>query len=365
MDRMEFWKLLMQVRTSNIKNTSTIALFNYLKENTPKHLYRYMKGTDYDLKNLENNEIWGSKISTFNDPFEALPSFNEDDFITSFIKSIEKLDLGNLNLESMKNNFNLSFPNANLGSIVSLFNSFSLTNSNILKGEIIKAVNTLYKNEIEQIRKTAIDSYFRDYANNFYIACFSQDVQSLPMWYHYTKGGTGFVLEYDFSDNFELCKNSDTCGVKNTCQTFCYPNPIFPVFYSNTRFDMVNIVIRKFLLELSNKIGIEYEDQIRDPFLVLKSLLLKSKEWEYEKEWRILSRGGKVKECKDLHVKIMKKKPIIVIMGPKLSRFNDEELRNYNGNKEKLKEICKKQGIKFCETFLDYKNTRFELNLPN
>lgn len=69
---------------------------NWLKENTPKKLYRYRNCADYNISSLENGEIWGSPLSSFNDLEEGTFHFNiekiKKDFNDTFSETgIEKI----------------------------------------------------------------------------------------------------------------------------------------------------------------------------------------------------------------------------------------------------------------------------------
>ena len=79
--RKEFHDLLDAIHISNmsdkyIAKMQIETLRDWIIENTPTKLYRYysynpISEDDYNLKNLKNEEIWGSRISVFNDPYEC------------------------------------------------------------------------------------------------------------------------------------------------------------------------------------------------------------------------------------------------------------------------------------------------------
>lgn len=84
------------------------------------------------------------------------------------------------------------------------------------------------------------------------VACFSERRDDLLMWGHYAAGHSGFCLEFDTS-----------------CDLF--KNQLLQVIYET------KIPTRK---ALAKKLG--------TPFDVTSFLLVKAKEWKYEKEWRLL-----------------------------------------------------------------------------
>ena len=89
----------------------------------------------------------------------------------------------------------------------------------------------------------------------FCLCCFSQTPHSNLMWGHYAEKHTGFCLEYDISRLPEQLQL------------------IMPIVYTEAPFDA------SLLLDMC---GIE------DEYVQLCPLLFKSKDWSYEKEWRII-----------------------------------------------------------------------------
>ena len=100
------------------------------------------------------------------------------------------------------------------------------------------------------------------------IECFTQSPTDILMWSYYADKHTGVCVEYDFSKLFISCANSF----------------LFPVSYSEKRplldiqnlYDPVTQQVRN--------------DRIVEAFpSVMKSWITKSKEWEREKEWRLIT----------------------------------------------------------------------------
>lgn len=95
-----------------------------------------------------------------------------------------------------------------------------------------------------------LTSHQNSFKDLFRIACFSEKLDSLPMWAHYAANHTGYVIEYDLkklsAENLGLFYKVAYLPTEN----FVYGNPI-----------------SKFPLTL---------------------LLQKSDEWGYESEWRII-----------------------------------------------------------------------------
>ena len=100
------------------------------------------------------------------------------------------------------------------------------------------------------------------------VECFTQSPTDILMWSYYADKHTGVCVEYDFSKLFTSCANSF----------------LFPVNYSENRplLDMQNLY-DPVTQQVCN-------DRIVEAFpSVIKSWITKSKEWEREKEWRLIT----------------------------------------------------------------------------
>ena len=77
-DREQFADLLYSIQYNNhIDPEDVKTLFSpmreWIKTNIPSKLYRFRQVNKYSINALINDEIWGSAIRTFNDPYECLP----------------------------------------------------------------------------------------------------------------------------------------------------------------------------------------------------------------------------------------------------------------------------------------------------
>ena len=77
----EFARLLFQTHYNNYTSPEEVKsklypLRDWIKGQIPQKLYRYRTFSDYSIEALKNDEIWGSSIATFNDPFECLPYYD-------------------------------------------------------------------------------------------------------------------------------------------------------------------------------------------------------------------------------------------------------------------------------------------------
>ena len=326
---------------------------NWLKENTPKKLYRYRNCADYNISSLENGEIWGSPLSSFNDLEEGNFHFN---------------------IEKIKKDFNDTFSETGIEKIIDnieksnfkFFNRFLKMVSRINRRIFQKKLKKVLKNEnnkknfLEKIKKelnfkrkilTKPLNYFLKkllsekfgknsiYRKRIKATCLATEYNSELLWGYYTDNYQGFVIEYDFS---EIIKNQ-ILEFKDNKLEFNYF--IAPIIYTTERFDMTDILIQELVFNMLNsslydfeiKKGLKYFDI--DKLLDIKIIFNKLDKWKHEKEWRLIINSKNYKKDGKAEL-IVKCNPTKVYLG---MRMKEED-------KNKIIEICKKNSIEY-ETF--------------
>lgn len=122
------------------KFTEAIKLF---EESRPKTIFRFRKGTIDDIKTLEENNIWLSRLNAVNDMFEGT--------------------------------FEITFNKQKLNFV-----------------------------ELEQVRQKYVMDKIDEMISKFYLACFCEEYTSVPMWSYYSDYHKGFCIEYAIEE-FEQC----------------------------------------------------------------------------------------------------------------------------------------------------------------
>ncbi len=128
----------------------------YYMMSAPSSIYKYYSPAIRNLECVENNVMWYSAASRFNDPFELDIFIDEESLFRSLLKSV---------------------PEAK-----------GIRPGSYLWNESRKKIKTSLKglrNTFEQIKNTTG------------IACFSEAEDSILMWSHYANNHTGFCVEYD------------------------------------------------------------------------------------------------------------------------------------------------------------------------
>ncbi|MDR6240979.1 DUF2971 domain-containing protein [Aureibacter tunicatorum] len=213
-----------------------------------------------------------------------------------------------------------------------------------------KTINSILKNNPNEG-----DAYYEDYMDTMTgaraslgVICFSSKLDNLLMWSHYANNHEGICVEFDaespfFNGQYKDCGSSlfenldyDTKDIYDNVGT------LKKVEYSNIRPSVI-----------------ETRALIDDT----KSWLVKSKEWEYEDEYRIILPldRSESKKINDLNISLFKiDKEIIksVTMGCQVQESVKKTISNY----------CSKLNIPLKESFIsttDYKLDIFDYHPKN
>ena len=81
--REEFEQLLFATKINSLcskeeAQSKIKKLQEWIIANIPDRLYRFRSNTDYAIDALEKDQIWGSTLWEFNDPYECIPFFDEE-----------------------------------------------------------------------------------------------------------------------------------------------------------------------------------------------------------------------------------------------------------------------------------------------
>lgn len=203
-------------------------------------LYKYL--SEDRLSILDDGLIRFTQPQAFNDPFELKPhlsSLASDSFITDELN--EQFE------EILKKEY-LKLPTAIKNSLP--YSKF-LEHSYTKKDEVTSSVLVMAK----QIMPTVNESMHKAFEDHVGVLSLTEDDHNLLMWAHYANCHQGYVIEFDSSHAFFNQKLSDNDVIRSLKKvTYSYSRP---------KLELVDI-------------------ENLDLFIV------KSKEWEYEKEWRML-----------------------------------------------------------------------------
>lgn len=292
-------------------------------ENLPS-LFRYRSCNDDSISAFEEDKIFLVIPELFNDPYDCLPFINKSYIIDNLSFAVDKNRLKNY-IQNIKREDKII--------AVSLFKNILseeeyrnfIKNFDMSEAEIEKFVLKNGRNLSEKINELdiAINNLIEEFKELHYISCFSERNDSILMWSHYANKHEGFVLKYDWES---LVSQGGVI--------------LAPVLYDNSRMNITDFVIYNlFSRYLQNP----------DELALVKSQLYKSKDWEYEKEWRMICRRNSKKQSKS---KSIKRTPKAIYYGEKIS----EENRN------KLHKIAQQKGIDEYQAQIDLFSPNYKMS---
>ena len=358
--RNEFHNLLNAVHISNtsdkyIAKMQMEMLRDWIIENTPPKLYRYYSYNpnseeDYNLKNLKNEEIWGSRISAFNDPYECVPCYNIETLESSIQYSLQPE-----NVREFINQIRQSILNPNAKSFITeetineiangvepfrdeeiyktlLMNAYILLS--YIKDNLPFLVNTFYQ-EMKQLQ------LYR------YIACFTENYKASLMWGHYASSHKGFCAEYNFRS--VMSKIIESGQDDQDWANFMLNYPVVPIKYSDKRVDATTYLITIIQSQFIQQTDLPMKP-LQDLLIATKCLLTKSTAWDYENEWRLFSPFEKLDGNE--HKAMLHIKPTAIYIGVNTPIKRAEEIYH----------ICLEKGIPCFKMLQKYTTDDFDLD---
>ena len=277
----------MSIILENNLNLQLDQIYSIIQEREkyiPKELYHYrFISKDENIKcnkhvdALKNEKIYLSNPYNFNDPYDSAFSIDIEKFKEDTKKSLEQ-------------------------KVIELYTDTLIRKAGI-DPNIVSNKEIMYKDiNIDMgIMDGFLDEnqqFFYDYyvknRIKFKVSCLSEIHDSILMWSHYANQHQGFCIGYDTSEIEEKIKKQ-----------------LFPVFYHETFFPLINV-------EKTDK---------------KLNLLIKYKDWRYEREWRLIS-----------DEKFLPLKPSKIYLGVK---FNDEYL-------DYFKDIAREKNWKLYKMEMNY-----------
>ena len=285
-----------------------LTLLDQKIEHFPKTFCKYYSPTSNNILDVQKQRLWLSHPNSFNDPFDCNIGFDTEDYekrrLLEYIK--RKIDS-----ESVKNGD--SFTEEEYWRIyhsrtdldISKLYADGIKEYSSVKWDILRSKNKKLEYEIHGESRAARQDAFAKIeklrTTNIRIACFSEFnrydnfKKNIQMWSHYADNHRGFCVEYDLSDfkektvlNFEDYHfYTEPENFINERLKAAIQGGLFSVIYSSQR---VNFPTTKLLKLKVKDIGIQQNRNDID-ILLYKTFIIKSTNWSYEKEWRLILDG--------------------------------------------------------------------------
>lgn len=315
-ERNEFKKILDNIKlNSNANNEIKLATIKMLNEKAlqflPPKLYRYRNYNKYSIQDLKNYTISSSNPEGFKDENDSLIFLDKENFINTICNRENRIPLQNW----MRKNQDLFIglnkeDQIRLKSLINdTHSSFSILLSS-LKLNLKMALPTLINEAKIFLKKKP------------HIVCLTDDLYSNKMWKEYGDNFKGFIIEYQYRKYISPCLycQNKTCNIR-------HHEVIFPVIYTNEKFDGRSFFAKYLINTYKNKYPFVKKLPIDDELSFFKILLYKKTNYSYESEWRIISICNKI--------------PVIKLKPNALYAGKDIEIENFN----KLKKYCKISNI--------------------
>lgn len=331
MDRKDFAKILFSSMVPEGTPAEEIIsltrpVSEAIRKMMPNSLFRFRKVDEHSIDAFKRDLIFAVTADKFNDPYDTLVGYDMEG-VKNGVDSV-------LNIESLAqiktwleqgNDFpdfiKQLLPKEMLASYRSnllLIDDFGKIEDRVNEGRnrLISLVKTFFPILAEATKQFTT------------IACFSERVESILMWSHYADSHKGFALEYNFRPTLE--KPIGNVG-------------LFPVIYEEHRLDISLYVVWAFLFIMGVR--------IKNPDISssIKSALVKSEDWAYEREWRMIDSSPR--DYSDESPSAIPYKPSAIYYGKNMSIADKQELHK----------VAREKGIMEYEMYIDYSSPVYEM----
>lgn len=256
-------------------------------------IFRYRSVTENNMDALRSGRLYFSTPDNFNDPYDNLMYANLGQICSDICGNLEYRMDGYL--EEAKQHFP--------------YESFITYNfwNGPRKEELVKQHLGLFLTYVEEIKENI--------RKNVKIICFSEKFDSILMWSHYADYHKGYLLVYD-KEELRSSQKYTKNGILSEKKT-----RLEKVEYVTEKLDLTEAVENYVRYEILPNMGdIEKQDGKIAVTKLREFVIQKAKEWEYEKEWRLIPRIISLEEESELCYIVCKPKGII--LGAKCSEEN-------------------------------------------
>lgn len=284
-----------------------VNLINDKNEYLPKYLFKYYSPTSENILNIKSQRLWLSHPNSFNDPFDCNIGYDSENYEKSCLIKFLK-ENGLVEESNKEEGFTFNDENrilrSRLGDYYSMYNS--IENYSDAKRKILESKNKEFQDKVWKALYTKlqqIDYKIEKLKNiNIRVACFSELERydefpnQIVMWSHYADNHKGFCVEFDL----EFLKKDIVFSLKDLDFYHESKNEylserniaiikagLFPIEYTSNRINIPVTKLNKINIDSSG--NITYSSNIDELFY--KTFVVKSANWNYEKEWRIIIDG--------------------------------------------------------------------------
>ena len=273
----------------------------------PDRLYKYREFRDRHMDALSKGVLWRSSPDKFNDPYDTNVYIDSDRFFVENRSPEDAIAFA----KALPNECSQTRPPPIENPIRAREwweKAFKQILSDVSDdtGRLDELYGILDKFNVLQ-RESQMINATKKMQSGFGVLSLSELSTSILMWSHYSDSHTGFCIEYDFSV-------LQYCDLR---RRLC-----FPVYYRKKLTDATRYLAYTDLRNFNNLFG-QY------------LCLLKSDEWAYEREWRIVFPTG----SEFANDEVLMPRPSAIILGMRIS----------SENKQRMIDFCKRYEIPVME----------------
>jgi hypothetical protein len=241
------------------------AAYTIKHPHIPTALYKYRDFRDQHKDALSKSVLWRSSPDRFNDPYDAAVFFDqnrmlvEDQTSEEFMASVEDmkqaLATGELWIPKP-----IKTPIQQWEWRRKLVAGILKDRPTAFRDALTRAIDSWFEMQNEK----AVQATTKWFRSGYSVLSLCENATSVLMWSHYSANHKGFCIEYDLSALSGLDPRRRLC---------------YPVCYRRKLTDATRYLARRDFADYNNLFGVYM-------------CLLKSDEWAYEREWRIVAPLG-------------------------------------------------------------------------
>lgn len=247
----------------------------------PNRLFKFRAASSYAIDNFDSDTLFCAKADTFNDPFDCSLTFQGPDPRLLMLRALKDVGL----LTEARSVF-IAESDAPLWEFAEIVGAIDSKMSAVKKLEFISDLEEVFYGPRDHL-----NSKIRQSCN---ICSLCENGHSLPMWAHYGDDHKGFAMEYDFS----------VLPAEHSVR-----ESLWPVLYDDKMYDVTPQIFGRKVEEFN-------------PLFLIGGALQKSRDWQYEKEWRIVLPVGAETSAANVSVPT----PVALYLGALIDSTNERKL---------------------------------------
>lgn len=265
-EREKFWNVLKDLHNNDEESMSMLTEVS----KRPETLCRFRPVSEHSLQQLQENKLFFSSADHYDDPFDTYFYIDVGQMVPVYEEMKKDLLEGNTEFaDKLRQIAKL------IGQEPEIF--VNMLSNGALDFAQLKGQLTMVRNSIQR---------------RLFSICFCEDPYNETLWLKYAGNYSGFVQIYDF-------KSLDVflCGTENSCQNCISvrePSYIYPVYYSDIRYDATKYALGIWLmekLEKQNDMALApLHEYVKFSLMweIERISLIKKKCHEYDQEWRMI-----------------------------------------------------------------------------